>query len=67
MSKSYGLVWLIWILMFLVVEILAVIDTGPGDTLSEWVWKIISHPAVYFPFAGFMIWLLLHFLLRLRA
>lgn len=53
--------------MFVIVELSAVLNHKTGDTLSEWVWHIISHPAVYFPFAGFLIWLLLHFLFKVRA
>lgn len=67
MNETFGFLWLAWIAMFVIVELSAVLNHKTGDTLSEWVWHIISHPAVYFPFAGFLIWLLLHFLFKVRA
>ncbi len=39
---TYSWLWLAWIIMFCVVEFLAITNGVPGDTLSEQVWKLIG-------------------------
>lgn len=34
--------WLFWLAMFLVIEIPALLNKNPGDTLSEHVWNWFS-------------------------
>lgn len=56
--------WIAWILAFVVVEVIALRRKAPGDTLSEQVWAVLrGRPVLWFLGAGFLVWLLLHFLL----
>jgi hypothetical protein len=65
MNNRFGLLWLLWIVVFLAIELTAAANHKTGDTLSEWVWHVCTaHPVVYFPFAGFLVWLVLHFLTK---
>lgn len=69
----YTILWLLWGLMFAVVEGAAIIDKRSGDTLSEHVWKwfAVRVSAGSTPKArglrrlallSFMAWLSTHFL-----
>ena len=57
-----GLVWVIW---FVVMETVAIVNRAPGDTLTEVVRAIHVPAVVWFLFFGLVIslcvWLLAHF------
>lgn len=64
---SYTAAWIIWLVMFGVIEGAALKNKAPGDTLSEHVWKwlkIKDKPRGWnLRRAGlglFLVWLLLH-------
>ncbi|RFU37640.1 hypothetical protein DZF91_31820 [Actinomadura logoneensis] len=40
--SPYVFAWILWILMFLAIELPAVFNRQPGDTLSEVVWKVFA-------------------------
>lgn len=63
-STMYGLLWLLWIISFLVIELSALFTGHPERTLSAWVWKLedLHHGwtfARYF-IAVFCLWLFCH-------
>lgn len=55
-------VWAVWVAAGVALELAAVASRGRGDTLSEFVWWTIRHPALWAILAGFLIWLTLHLL-----
>jgi hypothetical protein len=69
MFDGFAIAWILWIIAFLIIEIIAVVRKAPNDTLSEKVWAFFSvkdkskwwrlRRALL---AGFLIWLFLHFL-----
>ena len=66
---EYTVLWILWILMFAVIEGFALKDKAEGDTLSEHVWKWFSIKkkgkgwrARRFALLAFLAWLVLHFL-----
>lgn len=66
---EYGWFWLLWIAGFLVMEIRAVRDPRPMDTLSEHVWAVFSIKGKgrawrlrRFALLSFMAWLAVHML-----
>ena len=66
---AYTAGWVFWLVWFAVLETLALLDADMGDTLTEHVRRVILHddrprPVVYFVFAGFLVWLVLHFLAK---
>jgi hypothetical protein len=40
--SPYVAAWILWILMFLAIEMPAVFNRRPGDTLSELVWDVFA-------------------------
>ena len=65
--------WVAWIGAFVVIEAIAIWRKGPGDTLSEKVWKWFSlkgskdklkpwQALLRFGFLAFWAWLTIHFL-----
>ena len=67
----YTVSWIVWVAWFVVIEALALRDRDPGDTFSEYVWAFMfdagrPRPVIYFLFAGFWLWLFLHFVFRGR-
>lgn len=60
----YTLGWVLWALLFVVLETMAVLDKGRGDTLSEHVWWLTEPWPVRFAAGGLMFWAVLHFLTR---
>lgn len=65
----WTVLWLLWLLMFFIVEGLALANKEDGDTLSEHVWKWLRPPVgarVWrlrrFALLSFMAWLTVHFL-----
>lgn len=61
--------WSLWLGLFFLLELPAVVDDDPGDTLSELVWYLIALPggtgALFtWVLAGIMIWLAQHWLGR---
>ena len=65
--------WIVWIGAFIVIEAIAIWRKGPGDTLSEKVWKWFSlkgskdklkpwQALLRFGFLAFWAWLTIHFL-----
>ena len=65
---KYTVAWVSWIIGFIVIEGIALLDAGRGDTLSEHVWALLDFtPVLWWVGGGFMLWLTGHFLLpRLR-
>lgn len=63
-TRFYTWAWIIWVLWFLVIEALALIDKDRKDTFSEHVWTVRDHGGSLFWFmlAGFLLWLAYHFL-----
>lgn len=73
MQELFTWLWIGWIIAFVVIEGLALLwakrmdDKNPdtkydGGTLSELVWRFIKrYSLVTFLFAGFWLWLTLHF------
>lgn len=64
LKTTYGVLWLLWIVSFLVVELTALWTGHPEFTLSEWVWKLERLGrawtfARYFV-AAFLLWLFFH-------
>lgn len=66
---SFTVAWIIWGLMFAVIEGAALFNKRKGDTLSEHVWKwggIRGKPRGYkqrrFALLTFLTWLMVHFL-----
>ena len=64
---GYTVAWIMWIVMFLVIEGKAIIDKDRGDTLSEHVWKwfgVKSKPLGWkqrrWALAAFLGWLTTH-------
>lgn len=74
----YTIAWLVWLAYFLVVEVMALFNSKPGDTLSEHVWawfgtqrrkpgEAARKPSGWtqfrrFALLAFLAWLTLHFL-----
>ena len=65
--SGYAVAWILWLVMFGVVEGAALINKGRNDTLSEHVWswfKIRDKPRQWtvrrFALAFFLVWLLVH-------
>jgi len=61
--------WAFWVLWFAVLETLALLDPDKGDTLTEKIRFFILYndrprPVVYWAFAGTLVWLVLHLLLK---
>lgn len=56
--------WALWLVMFAILETMALLDPRSGDTLSEHVWWVLQAPVLWFVGAGFMVWLTIHFLTR---
>jgi hypothetical protein len=64
MDTVYGLLWLAWIIIFLVIELSALWTGHPSRTLSDWVWQLEGLGrgwtfARYF-IAAFLCWLAGH-------
>jgi len=60
--------WIIWGLAFIGLEAWALIRSEKGDTLSEQVWALFGvSNVVWFMGAGFLLWLVIHFLSRGRV
>ena len=58
---KYLVLWILYGIGFLAIEIPAVMSKEPGDTLSELVWAALNLPAMSFLLAGFFAWLIVHF------
>ena len=59
MHSGYTWIWLAIMLQALIVELVAWRRRGPGDTLSEHVWKIMLGPAgiaIYAVMAWLFLW-----------
>jgi len=54
--------WVAWLAIFLVIEVPAIVNDTPGDTLSETVWAVVRVPVVWWVLAGFLVWLVVHLL-----
>ena len=68
---TYGILWLVWVLLFLGIEGQAILNSDPHDTLSEKVWKWIGKRGYPKPtwykarrvgLLAFLVWLVMHFL-----
>jgi hypothetical protein len=70
LNSRYTWLWVLWALMFGVIEYKAIKDKRKGDTLSEHVWKLIGKrgyaktgTSVVFRvgIGGLLVWLIGHF------
>lgn len=57
--------WLLILAQAVALEIAALCNKSPGDTLSEHVWWLYRHPSLgqlaFFMISAFLVWLLYHF------
>lgn len=67
MSK-FTVAWIIWVAWFIFWEGWALLDRARGDTLSEYVWLLRNKGGTFVAFmlAGFLCWLLWHFIVEGR-
>jgi hypothetical protein len=62
-TSVYRWGWVLWIVWFVVLETLAVLDPKTGDTLTEHTRPLFHHhPLLWFLAAGFVGWIAVHFL-----
>jgi hypothetical protein len=62
-TELYRWAWWSWLAFFVLLETIAVIDPGQGDTLTENVRPVLhAHPLTWLVAAGFILWLAVHFL-----
>jgi hypothetical protein len=62
-EPGWTIAWLVWLGLFVLIEGFAIARREPGDTLSEQVWAFIrGKPARWVMLAGFLLWLVWHFL-----
>lgn len=62
-NRPWVWLWIGWIVLFFAIEIPAILNGTPDDTLSEHVWGLISLGSFFwFVIAGLLVWLLYHFL-----
>jgi len=55
--------WVAWLVVFLVIEGLAIFNRTDDDTLSEFVWDFITiNPIGWAGIAILLVWLISHFL-----
>ncbi|MCP2341906.1 hypothetical protein [Actinomadura rupiterrae] len=40
--SPYVFAWILWVLMFFAIELPAVFNRQPGDTLSEVIWNVFA-------------------------
>lgn len=67
MSIKYGLLWVLWVLLFFMFEMPAVFNAKTGDTLSEWIWHYISrYPLATWGLIGLLGWATLHFFTKAK-
>lgn len=66
--SGWTVAWLFWIAAFLAIEVPALFNKEPGDTLSEHIWKWFSvkdksrgWQARRFVLVTFLAWITLHF------
>jgi hypothetical protein len=59
---ALGGVALVWVVTALVIEFMALHDPESGDTLSETVWSMHLPHVIWFVVAGFLAWIVIHFL-----
>lgn len=60
MHRSYTLWWLFILVQVVAVETIAIMRRGPGDSLSEHVWKLLPGYPGALIFAC-IFWLIVHF------
>lgn len=61
-TSKWSWLWVVWFALFLAIELPAIFNDTPDDTLSEHVWAITSIPFFWWLFAGFFVWLVAHLL-----
>jgi hypothetical protein len=62
LRRKYSILWAVWLTSFLTIEGFALIDRDTGDTLSEHVWFFARNSFVWWTLAGFLTWVVVHFL-----
>jgi hypothetical protein len=62
MKRKYTWLWVIWLGLFLAIELPAIFNDEQGDTLSEHVWAVTDISFFWWLFAGFVIWFGAHLL-----
>lgn len=59
------LIWISWLAVGGVIELITLFNVSKEDTLSENVWALFTaYPLTVWLVGGFLIWLTLHFLTR---
>lgn len=59
------LIWISWLAVGGIIELITLFNTPQGDTLSENVWSMLTaYPFTAWIVGGFLIWLVLHFLTK---
>ena len=69
LNWKYTVAWVVWILVFVVIEAVAIADKKKGDTLSEhlWAWFDIKDAEKFyklkrFAFVSALVWFVMHIL-----
>jgi len=60
--SGWSWLWIIWLGLFLAIELPAIFNDESGDTLSEHIWALASISFFWWLLAGFLVWLTAHFL-----
>jgi len=60
-TVDFRIGWLVWALVGLAWEILALLNRKGGDTLTEQVRWIVAHPWAWWAGAGLAVWAAGHF------
>lgn len=64
--RLYTWLWIGWVAYFLALETWALLRPARGDTFSEHIWYLRDRLGSFFWFmlAGFLFWLVYHFLIE---
>lgn len=66
--SGWAIFWLIWFLVGLIAEAIALFSKKENDTLSEQVWYLIANPTfgkfLVWMIPPFFIWLIVHFITK---
>lgn len=72
LNWKYSIAWFFWIFIFVIIELIAIIDKSKGDTLSEHFWDLFDvknseNPSKIMRFIALigLTWVYLHLLGRI--
>jgi len=54
--------WIGWAVVGVALEVMALVDRGRGDTLSELIWWLLQWRPLWFAALGLLVWATIHFL-----